>query len=172
MARQVTVRAFEEWIKDAANVERVLELIAGGKTLQKAALAVKQPYTCLHPFFHDGAEMEKKYGAARKAWVDFKNDELVAKVEAVKPDRDHVAKLKLESDVIANQSKAYHRERWGERLQVEKNVNVSADAALIGTVAQLLLSGRKRPGVTIDAPGQVSDAEPPAARLPAPAGLD
>jgi hypothetical protein len=175
MARQVTIKAFEEWIKDEANVELVLESVAGGLTLQKAALAVKKPYTCLHQYFHSSPEKLARYDAARKAWADSKMDEALEIADDVKADQAEVAKAKLRVEVRQNQAKAYNRERWGERLQVDKNVSVSADAALIGTVAQLLLSGKKRPAVTVEnAPGQASDvqrvgAEPPPARLPAPA---
>jgi hypothetical protein len=151
VARQVTIKAFEVWIADGENERRVLDLIAGGLTLQKAAVAVKQPYTCLHAHFHASAENEARYAAARKAWVDFKNDELVQKVEDVVPDRDHVAKLKLEADVIASQSRAYHRERWGERVQVDKTVKLEADPALLGTASELLkIAAAKRKPVVIE----------------------
>ena len=178
MARKTTVKAFESWVADEGNVEAVLEHIRGGLTLQQASIMVKQPFTCLHTYFHSTPERETQYLTARKSWVDLKNDQLLEKVEQVPADRDHVAKLKLESEVLATQSKSYYRDRWGERIQVEKNVNVQADAALIGTISQLLLSAKKRSPVTIDsAPGQVADAsrdigaEPPSVRLPAPAEL-
>jgi hypothetical protein len=149
LARAITVKAFKVWIADEGNVGDVLDRIAGGLTLQKAALAVKQPYTCLHEYFHSSPENEARYAAARKAWVDFKNDELVGKVEGVKPDRDHVAKLKLEADVIASQSRAYHRERWGERVQVEKSVSVVVDA---GPATRLMRELRaKELGVVVPA---------------------
>ncbi len=126
--RTKTAQAFAEWINDEENVAEVLERIAGGLTLQKASVALKQPYTCLHGYFHSSPELTARYEGARKAWVDFKNDVLLEKVEGVAPDRDQVAKLKLEADVISNQSKAYHRDRWGEKLRVEKTVDVVVDA--------------------------------------------
>lgn len=127
MARKTTIAKFQEWIAAEGNEASVLELIAGGLTLQKASVSVKQPYTCLHEWFHR-AENEPRYLAARKAWADAKQDEAIALVEGVKPDRDHVAKVKLQAEVYANQAKAYHRERWGEKVQVEKSVSVLVDA--------------------------------------------
>jgi hypothetical protein len=138
LARQVTIRTFEKWIADEANVLHVLELVAGGLTLQKTSVKVKQPFTCLHAHFHSTPELEARYLAARKAWVAAKKDEAVEIADSVVPDRDHVAKAKLRIDVIDNQAKAYDRDRWGDRVQVEKDVNVKMDAGLLGDMADLL----------------------------------
>jgi hypothetical protein len=61
VARQVTVKAFQAWIADEANVADVLDRIGGGLTLQKTAVAMKQPYTCLHEYFHSTPEREARY---------------------------------------------------------------------------------------------------------------
>lgn len=165
MARKTTIRAFEEWVKDASNVDRVLELIAGGVTLHKAAVAVKQPYTCLHPFLHSTPEIEARYLAARKAWVDLKKDQAFEIAENVEPDRDHVAKAKLQIDVIDNQAKAYHREKWGDKVQVDRSGGAPADEKLLGFASELLklVKGRE-PRIV---PGQAV-TESPSAALPAP----
>jgi hypothetical protein len=138
MARKVTIKAFEAWISDEENVIRVLESIAGGLTLQKTAVAMKQPFTCFYDYFHSTPEREARYLAARKAWVAAKKDEAVEIADSVAPDRDHVAKAKLQIEVIDNQAKAYDRDRWGDRVQVEKSVSVRADEALIGLAGDLL----------------------------------
>lgn len=138
MARKITVRAFAAWIEDEVNLAEVLRRIAGGLTLQKAAVAVKQPYTCLHEFFHSTPERQGRYEAARKAWADAKMDEAIALVDGVAPDRDHVAKAKLQVETYHNQAKAYHRDRWGETLRVERAVGVPSDAGLLGFASELL----------------------------------
>lgn len=161
MARQVTKKAFAVWIGDEANVALVLERIAGGLTLQKAAVSVKQPYTCLHEFFHRSPESQARYEAARKAWADAVMDEAMQIADGVAPDRDHVAKAKLRVETRANQAKAWHRDRWGDKVQVEKDVKVTVDAALLGSAGDLLAK--------ISGPGQVIDVEPPPVALPAPA---
>lgn len=114
MARQVTIKAFEAWIADPENVEVVLELIAGGLTLQKASIAVKQPYTCLHGYFHATDERKVRYAAARKSWADRVQDEAMEIADDVEADRDHVAKAKLRVEVRQQQAKAFNRELWGE----------------------------------------------------------
>lgn len=168
MARKLTVRAFEKWAEDEANVSDVLMRVADGLTLQKAAVAVKQPYTCLHGFFHSTPELEGRYLAARRAWADRKQDEALEIADAVKPDRDHVAKAKLQVETYHNQAKAYHRERWGETLRVEKTVTHEVDAGLVGTIGDLLRVA-KRPAVTIEnEPGQVDADSPQSSMLPAP----
>lgn len=128
MVRKVTAAKFEAWIADEENVLLVLDLIAGGKTLQKSALEVKQPYTCLHGYFHGTKENLALYEGARKAWADAVMDEAMRIADGVAPDRDAVAKAKLRVEVRHNQAKAYHRDRWGDRVQVEKAVAVTVDA--------------------------------------------
>lgn len=113
MARKTTIRAFEEWAADPANVEGVLELIADGLTLQKAAVEVEKPYTCLHALFETDV-WKPKYLAARKAWADWQQDEAMQIADEVKADKDEVAKAKLRVETRQNQARAYHRERWGE----------------------------------------------------------
>lgn len=176
MARKTTIAAFGEWSKVEANIEDVLERIAGGKQLQRVCREVKQPYTCLHEFFHQTPENLARYEAARKAWADAVMEEALRIADGVKPDRDHVAKARLRVETRQNQAKAWHRDRWGDRVQVEKDVTVTADAALIGFASDLLLAG-KRPALVIEnAPGQAMDvsgnvaADTPAVALPAPAG--
>lgn len=138
MARQITVKAFATWIADETNISEVLRRIAGGLTLQKTAVAVKQPYTCLHEFFHSTPERQGRYEAARKAWADAKMDEAIELVDGVAPDRDHVAKAKLRVETYHNQAKAYHRGRWGETLRVEREAGAPSDVGLLGFASELL----------------------------------
>ena len=138
MVRKVTAEKFELWVANEENVLAVLDLISGGKTLQKAALEVKQPYTCLHEYFHRTPENLARYEGARKAWADAVMDEAMRIADGVAPDRDAVAKAKLRVEVRQNQAKAYHRDRWGDRVHVEKSITVSADAALLGRASDLL----------------------------------
>lgn len=154
MPRKITEKAFEVWVEDAGNVEHVLELIAGsggkkGLTLQQASLAVKQPFNCLHKYFHSTPERLKSYEEARRAWADSKMDEAIELVDDVSEDKDAVAKVKLQCEVRHNQAKAYHRDRWGDRLQVEKTVKHEVDAGLVGTIGDLLKFGKRAP-VTLE----------------------
>lgn len=137
MARKVTIAAFEKWIAEESNVALVLERIAGGLTLRNASVSVKQPFTCLHAYFHGTPERQSRYDAARKAWADAQMDEAMEIADGVAPDRDAVAKAKLQVETRANQARAYHRERWGEKLQVEKSV-VVVDSNLLSDMGELL----------------------------------
>jgi hypothetical protein len=115
MARKETIKSFELWISLPGSAEEVLDLIAGGLTLQKAAVAVGQPYTCLHTYFHSTEARLGLYLAARKAWADSVQDESMEIADGVPADRDAVAKAKLRVEVRQNQARAYHSERWGEK---------------------------------------------------------
>ncbi len=178
MPRKQTIQAFEEWVKDEENVAGVLDLIAGsdgkkGLTLQKASLAVKKPFNCLHQYFHSTPERLERYEAARRAWADAKMDEALELADDVAEDKDAVAKAKLQVEVRHNQAKAYHRDRWGDTLRVEKTVTHEVDAGLVGTIGDLLRVA-KRPAVTLEnVPGRVEAETPPlSALLPAPAVVE
>ena len=151
MARQTSIDAFPLWIALEENAQSVLDMVASGSTLQKVSAQTKKPYRCLHEFFHRPENLPR-YEAARKAWADSKMDEAIEIADTVPADRDEVAKAKLRVDTRTNQAKAYHRERWGERLQVEKNVTLTADPGLIGSASELLrIATEKRKPVVVDA---------------------
>lgn len=153
MARKTTIKAFDGWIAVEANLAEVLDRISGGLTLQKVSSVMKQPYTCLHEYFHSAPERLELYLKARRAWADSKQDESIQIVKDVPADRDEIAKAKLQVETFHNQAKAYHRERWGDRVQVEKSVSVTADEALLGVAGDLLRLVRKpRTGVVIEQP--------------------
>lgn len=161
MARKITVKAFEEWARDPANVEDVLERIANGGTLHKVAREVNRPFTCLHALFQV-EPWGPKYVAARKAWADARQDEAIELVDNVKPDRDHVAKVKLQAETYQNQAKAYNAERWADRKD--------GGAGGITVLVDRSCGGAVRVGV-LDAGGnkaaiELSESE----ALPAPAG--
>lgn len=143
MARKQTIAAFERWIAEEGNETVVLEALTKAP-LHKVAVTVKQPYTCLYAYFNSSPERQARYVSAKEAWVEMRKGMLVEKVDVVEADKDQVARLKLESDIIDNQAKAYHRERWGERLQVEKSVSVVVDAGLVGAAEELLKLAQER----------------------------
>lgn len=148
MVRKVTQAKFEEWAKVPGNIEGVLELIADGLTLQKTAVKLKQPYMCLYPLFHNGGAWEKQYNDARKAWADKLQDEALEIADNAPVDeKAGVMKAKLRVETRQNQAKAYHRERWGERVQVDKTITVDVDAGLLGKASDLLKLVKQQPRV-------------------------
>src|SRR3990167_5825347 len=106
MVRKVTIAAFEEWVKDDANVEEVLRLIGDeGLTLQKAAVALKRPYMCLHGWFYSEPERLARFESAKKAWADSKMDEALEIADGAKHELGAVAKAKLQVEVRHYQAK-------------------------------------------------------------------
>jgi hypothetical protein len=154
MARKITIKAFEAWIADEANVVDVLERLAEVH-LHKVAVAVKQPYTCLY--------------AACRARVSRRADEASDIADDCPPDRDHVAKAKLQIDVRHHHAKSYNPERWGDRLQIDKKISVDADPLLLGKAADLLNRLTARTEKVIEGGEVVGEVSPalPAARPPA-----
>ena len=49
-----------------------------------------------------------------------------------------MAKAKLQIEVRGSLAAHWDRERYGERIQVDKSVSVTVDAGLLGTAADLL----------------------------------
>lgn len=177
MARQVTIRAFDAWKLDPRNWDAFFRLITEeGLSLRNAAMKLKQPYTLVFPFIHDGAEMQKRYELAQKAVARRLMDETLPIADSVRktkiPARVSAAKLAIE----ARQVYAAHadRDRFGEVVRVEKTVSLEMDAGLVGTIGDLLRV--KRAPVTFEnAPGQVleqADSSSASALLPAPAVVE
>lgn len=129
--------------------------------MQKVSVALKQPYRCLYEFFHATEEMRGKYEGARKAWADGRMDEALEIADSVAPDKDEVARARLRVDVRANQAKAYHRDRWGDRVQVEKSVSVTVDQALLGTAGELLRLAQRKTEKLIEGAELVGEGSPP-----------
>jgi predicted nucleic acid-binding Zn-ribbon protein len=152
MAKQVTIERFKTWVADPLNVDALLDLVAGGRTLRNAAMELKQPYTCAHQFLHSTPELAARYDAARKAWADHNMDEAIAIADEVPADKDEVAKAKLRVEARQVQAKAYNRERWGDKVSVEKNVNINVDAALLASVDDLLRLANEKVVQSLPAP--------------------
>jgi hypothetical protein len=168
MARKITIKAFEAWIADEANVVDVLERLAEVH-LHKVAVAVKQPYTCLYAYFDSTPELQARYEAACRARVSRRADEASDIADDCPPDRDHVAKAKLQIDVRHHHAKSYNPERWGDRLQIDKKISVDADPLLLGKAADLLNRLTARTEKVIEGGEVVGEVSPalPAARPPA-----
>jgi hypothetical protein len=157
VARKTTVKAFGEWIAAPGNEDHVLDLIVSGRTLQRAAVELKQPYTCLQAHFHSTPELLQRYNLALRSYADFLQGEAKEIADEVVADKDEVAKAKLRVEVRQNQAKALGRDRWGDKLQVEKSVSFEVDQALLGTVSDLLRIAREK----------VVSVQPAAPALPA-----
>jgi hypothetical protein len=146
MPRLKTIRAFERWSQDEANVEDLLRRVAGGTKLQKACLEVKQPYTCVYPFLHSTPELKARYEAALSAVAEgLVQDALeIAHDPKRKIEQAAVADRKLRIETNQRTATWWNRERYGERLDVHRTIEASADDALLGTVGELLRLAEQR----------------------------
>lgn len=140
MPRLKTIKEFEEWVKDEANVEDLLRRVAEGTKLQKACLDLKRPYTLVYPYLHSTDELKKRYEAALAARADALMHETVEIADSVrktdKPARVMAAKLAVETrQAIAS---GWNRERYGETLRVERPPQAPGDDRLLGFASELL----------------------------------
>lgn len=144
--RQKTVRAFNEWKLDPKNWDEFFRLITEDRlSFRDATVRVKQPYTLVHPFVHDGAELEARYTAVLKAVARDYMDQTVPIADSVRgtkiPAKVAAAKLAIEArQVYAEKA---DRERFGDVVRIEKDVTVTADAGLIGLAGELLRMVKK-----------------------------
>jgi hypothetical protein len=143
MVRKVTAQRFEEWsaIPDNVNVFfRLLEGVGIEKPMRfrDACFAIPVPYTLMHAFVMRDAALKARYDAVLAAKADQLEHEALEIADKVEPDRDHVAKAKLQVDTRHALASKWDRDRYGDRLQIDKQVNVTVDAGLLGTAADLL----------------------------------
>ena len=170
MPRKKTIAAFEEWVKDEANVEDLLRRVAETGKLQKVCLELKRPYTLVHPYLHSTPELKGRYEAARAAWADALHDEALDIADKVKPEQGHVSKAKLQCEVRVQSAKAYNRDRFGETLRVERPVEAPSDAGLLGFASELLKlvkAPAERPVGRLIEPEQVPSGEATSVPVPA-----
>lgn len=180
MPRQKTIKRFEQWKEEAANVDGFFKLMEGtatvpGKRFRDACVVLKMPYTLMHAFVLGDEKLRARYDAVLAAKADDMMHESLKIARGVRktniPARVSAAKLEVET-MHAVASK-WDRDRYGETLRVEKAVTIGVDAALLGTASELLrLVAGGRPMKVIEGEAvHAAEALPPAedvlARLPA-----
>lgn len=135
-------------MKDEKNVAELFRLIVEERMRLRdaAVLGVKQPYTLVYAFLHDGAEMQKRYEGALAAVADDLAHEALAiadeQAEVKKEDGTtydpDVARDKLRVDTRLRMASKWSRERYGESQDSQKVVPVIIQVAdLRGATVQL-----------------------------------
>jgi hypothetical protein len=136
--KQKTVRAFEEWAKVEANWEELFRLIVDErKRLRDACVKLKQPYTLVYPFLHDGDKWQKRYNAALAAVGDDIAHERLEIADSVKGAKEPVEVMaaKLACDVRDSLASKWEPERYGDRDSGNGGgITVIVDRSCGGTV--------------------------------------
>lgn len=148
MPKKKTIKAFGEWVKVPGNIDLVIERVTGGQKLEKVCLQadIKQPYTLLYPYLHSTAELKNRFDTARKARADALVEKALTVVDGVKASKDAVAKAKLQSETYQWVAAKWDRDRYADKVQVERPAESVADAALLGAAKDLLrLAVQKQP---------------------------
>lgn len=140
MPRQKTIRAFEEWVQDDANVQDVLKRVMAGTKLSKVCAEIKRPYTLLYPHLHSTPELKARYEAALAARADDLMHETLEIADSVRktkiPARVGAAKVAIEArQALAS---GWNRERYGETLRMERAPETPSDVGLLGFASELL----------------------------------
>lgn len=175
MPRQKTIRAFDEWRKNAANVDTFFLLMEGtatapGKRFRDVCVELKVPYTLMHAFVKADVVLKARYDAVRAAKADqFAHEAVEIADEADEESKAGVAKAKLQVDTRLALASKWDRDDYGDTLRVEKTVTVQADAGLLGLAGELLTKISSRPAEKVIegvALAQVAGPEPAALQTP------
>lgn len=145
MAQKRTAAKFAEWVKVPENVEAFFGLMERqDKPLRfrDACFSIPVPYTLMHSFVDGNDVLKARYMAVLKARaqeMQDKREDIANKILRKKNVQTaEVAAAKLACDVYEGQAAKWNKELYGETLRVEKTINVSADAGLLGTAGELL----------------------------------
>ena len=136
------------WVALPGNVDgffRVMEEVEGTAKMafRNACLEVRVPYTLMYRYVHGREELKARYDSFLAAKADLLVQEALEDVgEAV--DKDSAAVAKVKSDVKLRVAEKWDRERYGERVQIDRAPEApGGDAALLGFASELLRLVRK-----------------------------
>lgn len=174
MPRQKTIKRFEQWKEDGANIDAFFRLIEGvgvAKPLRfrDACVALKVPYTLMHAHMKASPDLKARYDAVRAANADqFAHEAVVIADGADEESKAGVMKAKLRVDTRLALASKWDRGDYGETLRVEKTVTYGVDAGLVGTIGDLLRVAKREPVTLENELGQADAETPLSAVLPAP----
>lgn len=142
------------------NPETPLEVfarVAEGETLRTIAKSWKVPPALFSEWYM--TTHAERYAAARVARAeDLAYEAYSASLE---PDtKDDVPAAKLRADIALKLASRFDRDRYGESVKIEKEVNIGVDAGLVGFANDLLKHIGRRPGIrtlTVTQPDDVDD---------------
>lgn len=131
------------WVQLPGNVDRFFEAMEGVKGTAKmafrnACFGMKLPYTVMYAYVDGQPALKARYDAFLKSKADLLAHEALEDVaEAV--DKDSAAVAKVRADTKLRVAEKWDRERYGERVQIDRApVPPGGDAALLGFASELL----------------------------------
>lgn len=143
MPRLKTIRAFDQWKLEESNWEAFFGLIVEGElradgtrkqlSLRDACMAVKQPYTLVYPFLHDGGAMQKRYEGVLAAMADdLMHERLRIADDVLGSDvPSHVQAAALACKVREENARSWGRERYGEAAEAMRGTTVLIQVAAL-----------------------------------------
>lgn len=140
MARKRTMQLFEEWSRHPENIEAFWARLEADEklTFRDACYSGRIPYMAMYRLVHDTPAILERYQGILKARAHQAIEQTVAIADEVKPEKDEVAKAKLQVETRQAAASYWDRERYGQRVQVDKSVSVHVDAGLVGLAGDLL----------------------------------
>jgi hypothetical protein len=172
VARQSTIKRWEAWVQDSANIDAFFALMEGREghepiRFRDACMELKLPYMLMYRYVHDDTGLKARYEAVLKALADDGVHEARKIAAEVPAKRDEVAKAKLQVETAFKVASKWNGERYGDTLRVEKSVTVGVDQALLGRAEELLrLASEKVVAGAELVGGEEAPASLPAARPP------
>lgn len=126
MPRKKTIRRFEEWASEPANIDEFFRLILDGGVdeegkrkplrFRDACVALNVPYTLMYPLVHNTAELKERYDAVLRAKAHDYQEETIEIADSVRgstePAEVGAAKLAIEARQVA--ASRLDRERFGD----------------------------------------------------------
>jgi hypothetical protein len=143
MAHKPTVKLFDLWRQEPANVEgffRLMEESGGAHRAMKfrdACVKVGVPYTLMYGLVRADPVLKARYEALRAANAELLVHAALDAAEGAE-DKDSAAVAKVQADTYLRVAASWDKEVYGEHVQVSKSVTVTVDAGLVGRAAELL----------------------------------
>jgi len=132
MAAKPIERFVKQQIQEQGGWPRILERIASGETITEVAQTLKRPdgqwisRNFLSGLLHKDPERSAKLKEAQIEGASAMVDDALLIVDRAPPDRDSVNKAKTRADVRLKVASLRDRDTWGDRAQVQVNVNVAS----------------------------------------------
>ena len=163
MAYKRTQEMVLVWVQVPGHIDRFFEAMENAEGTAKmafrnACFGLKLPYTVMYAYVDGQPELKARYDAFLKSKADLLAHEALEDVAAAM-DKDTAAVAKVRADTKLRIAEKWDRERYGERVQIDRAPQVpGGDAALLGFASELLKLVREREPRVLEQEGAVVPA--------------